>query len=1306
MLLLLVGLAAAVSVDRPASGQLPNPRLLGLRPSGGRIGETCTVTVRGEDLDAAEAILFSHPGIRGTLEAADGPVWRRPPEALFAVTIAGDVPPGRYEARVRGRFGLSTSWPFFVGDLPVVQEQAGNDSPAKAMAIEPDTVVEGEIAGKRLDYYRFHGTPGQRFVLACETRPLHGRLDLMLEVTGPDGRPLGSAFATKSHDPVMPLAIRDAGEHVIRVNDRGFAASATPAERYRLTLGTRPHVVAVWPPVVSSATSGTHRVLGFLLPGGRPLGERGLEEIATVVPAARATHQRSGEDFPLASLATFGIDACTYRLPVPPGSSNPIAVAVAVAPPGLEVEPNDPASAQRLAVPADVAGRFDGPDDNDWFCLDAAEGDRLVVEVMAERLGVVADVAIVVEHVGRDPQATEEVLMVAEQDDPPPRFSHPPCDITTTDPWLVFTAERSGTYRICVRNIAGSSYADDGAMYRLLVRPAAPDFRLLATLGDLVSNPGEHLDATLNLPTIPRLRRGGRVPLVVQVHRREGFDGPVTLGVEGLPPGVTCPPVTIAAGIHQGSVVLAAADDVAAWRGAIRVVGKARVGEEDRSRQAEWAAATWTRKGGQQTTSARLVDEMPLEVLAEPAALRLAVEGAAIGPVPQGGRVTIPFTIETPLEMKGPVRVEVRDLVAAKPGPPYPKTPAKSLEPGARRGEIEFEIPADAPLGTHAIHLVAQVSLLVARDAEAVAAATKAQADFATRRAALQEAADASRRVAEAAPVAVQAAARLPEGPDKKTAVVNAEAVRKLADEANAKAKASLDAHLREEKPLEQWLGTVQKANDVKPTDVFAASMPIELTITAPEPAAGTKAARIGPLVPLLVQAAASLAVAAERREVDFRRDVQPILRANCVACHAASQPEAGVVLETPETMRRQRDEGPVLVPGKPQESLLYLLAAHEEEPVMPPTDNDRGARRFSADELAILRAWIEAGAPAGVAEPRRIVWQPFPSGIRPIYAAAVSPDGKLAAAGIANRITLFDVAAGRPVARLIDEELPQPSDGPPHDASHIDAVRAIAFSPDGTRLASSAMRTVTIWKRSPAGPAGEPGWSVERRIGSVEQADPFVDRVVSLAFSPDGTLLAAGGGEPTVNGDVTLVAVADGAVVRRIPVPHEDSVCCLAFSPDGRWLATGANRVVGVYDVAAGREEQSFDEHAGRVLAVDWKADGTALASVAADGKACLWKTNPWEKTESVSLAAGAAVGIRYRGTTDTFVVAEGDGRVRLRGIGSGGAAEFTGAVDRVQCLATDSAGDVIVAGGLDGGLRMWSGTGGAPTVVTDLRP
>lgn len=824
--LAVVALAVALS-PRPAVGQLPNPRLTGLVPSGGRSGGTVEVVVRGDDLDEPTSILFSHPGISGTLQANAAPAWQRTRETPFVVTIARDVPPGLYEARVAGRFGLSTSWPFCVDDIPVVQEAAGNDSPDKAMAIEPDTVIEGELLGTRVDYFRFRGMPGQRFVLVCESRSLHGRFDLMVEVSGPERQLLGSAIATKIRDPRLPIAVRDAGDHMIRVSDAVFRAGDPkdgPADRYRIALSSRPYVSAVWPPVAVAGSSGTHRLLGFLLPEGRPVGSRGLEEIEVALPALRATSRRSGDAHPLNGLAMLGIDVGTHRLTTSAGLSNPVPVVVAAAPPVLEVEPNDRSLPQPLRLPGDVVGRFDRPGDTDWYAFDAAKGDRLAVEVTSERLGAVADVAVVVEQASRDAQGREQVKVVAEQDDPPRRFTHPPCDFESSDPRLVFTADRDGTYRIGVRNLAGGSYSDTGVAYRLTVRPAVGDFRLLAVAGDPGSTPGDASDVTLAVPTVPRLRGGGRCPIVVQVHRVDGFDGPVTLAVDGLPPGVSCQPIPVAAEVHEASVVIEAAADVAAWRGPISVVGTARVGEEERRHDATWAAVTWTKKGNNQT-SARLVDEMPLEVMGEPAPLRISATQAAFGPVVRGGKLTIPFAVESAAELKGPVRVEVRELPAAKPGPP----PTKSLEAGQTAGAIEVTIPADTPPGERVIHLVAQAPLLVSRNPEALAAATAALAEFEARKGALQEAADAANQKAAAARAAVKAA-----DAGDKTALSAAEAAQSDAEKALAAARVEVEAHLKGEKPLGQLVAGVKKVNEPKPTVVFAVSGPIRLTVTKP----------------------------------------------------------------------------------------------------------------------------------------------------------------------------------------------------------------------------------------------------------------------------------------------------------------------------------------------------------------------------------------------------------------------------------------------------------------------------------------
>src|SRR4030095_14390506 len=71
---------------------------------------------------------------------------------------------------------------------------------------------------------------------------------------------------------------------------------------------------------------------------------------------------------------------------------------------------------------------------------------------------------------------------------------------------------------------------------------------------------------------------------------------------------------------------------------------------------------------------------------------------------------------------------------------------------------------------------------------------------------------------------------------------------------------------------------------------------------------------------------------------VDFEKEVLPILRNNCLACHGESKPKAGPVLETPQPIVKGGDPGPAVVPGKSSESLLLKAAAHQDpDMLMPP---------------------------------------------------------------------------------------------------------------------------------------------------------------------------------------------------------------------------------------------------------------------------------------------------------------------------------------------------------------------------------
>src|SRR5687768_12214260 len=94
---------------------------------------------------------------------------------------------------------------------------------------------------------------------------------------------------------------------------------------------------------------------------------------------------------------------------------------------------------------------------------------------------------------------------------------------------------------------------------------------------------------------------------------------------------------------------------------------------------------------------------------------------------------------------------------------------------------------------------------------------------------------------------------------------------------------------------------------------------------------------------------------------VDFEREILPILKDNCIACHNQTKPKGGLVMETPQTILKGGDAGPAIVPKKPAESLLLKAAAHQDpELIMPPPDNKVAAVALKPGELGLLQLWIE----------------------------------------------------------------------------------------------------------------------------------------------------------------------------------------------------------------------------------------------------------------------------------------------------------------------------------------------------------
>src|SRR5437868_13880517 len=97
---------------------------------------------------------------------------------------------------------------------------------------------------------------------------------------------------------------------------------------------------------------------------------------------------------------------------------------------------------------------------------------------------------------------------------------------------------------------------------------------------------------------------------------------------------------------------------------------------------------------------------------------------------------------------------------------------------------------------------------------------------------------------------------------------------------------------------------------------------------------------------------AAPIEIAEIKREgaVDFEKEILPIFRRNCLACHSATEAQSDLVLESPQTILKGGSEGPAVVAGKGSESRLLKLASKQKEPFMPPPDNDVKAKPRSEE--------------------------------------------------------------------------------------------------------------------------------------------------------------------------------------------------------------------------------------------------------------------------------------------------------------------------------------------------------------------
>lgn len=234
------------------------PQLTSISPRAAQRGQTIEITLAGKNVNENAEIWFSKTGIKAEIKQKSPAATVRfngsgisgnipnDPRLVLSFEIAPDAPLGNHQIRLITPNGVSNPQNFIVGNLPEIKEQEPNTTPTEANMLELPVTVNGTVASiDDVDMYRFKLRKGARLICDINAQRMGSPLDSYIELFDPSGTEVVKSGDGNGLDSFIDYTTQQEGEYTLYLRDIRFQGGGNYL--YRLSIGELPYLQSVFP---------------------------------------------------------------------------------------------------------------------------------------------------------------------------------------------------------------------------------------------------------------------------------------------------------------------------------------------------------------------------------------------------------------------------------------------------------------------------------------------------------------------------------------------------------------------------------------------------------------------------------------------------------------------------------------------------------------------------------------------------------------------------------------------------------------------------------------------------------------------------------------------------------------------------------------------------------------------------------------------------------------------------------------------------------------------------------------------------